>query len=210
MYFYSQENLFLRGIFNSTSKTQRLFWARQAERYFLNKLKFSSTVEIPETSSTYRTLGVTREQGMHSMATARQPLLRSSSRFTKLTSKTTRLNFQNRLSKRRVPSRTALLAYRLYAPKASQRGRAIMDYSTLESILRGPPPGIGKTKWWNTTSSMWLPLSQITRFKSSSSKSAKKITNTNVKMRPSTASAIQAYVDRANSALGATVLMRLK
>ena len=210
MFFYLRRNLPQHGIFNSILKTPQHFLARQAERSFLSRPKSSLTVETPETSSTSRTSAVTREQGMHSMSTVRQPRWKSSLFYTKRTSKSYRSIFLNRLSKRRVPSKMALLAYRLYAPKASQRGRAIMDYSTLESILRGPPPEAGKTSLWNTTSSTWLPLSRTTRCKSLSNKLARKTTNTNAKMRPSTASAIRAYVDRANMASEETVLMRLK
>ena len=210
MFFYLRRNLPQRGIFNSTSKTLPLFLARQAERSFLSRPKSSLTVETPETSSTCPTSAVTREQGMHSMSTVRRQPSKSSLDYMRRMSKSYRSIFLSRLSKRRVPSKMALLAYKLYAHRASQRGRAIMDYSTLESILRGPPPEAGKTSLWSTTSSTWLPLSRTTKCKSLSNKLARKTTNTNAKMRPSTASAIRAYVDRANMASEETVLMRLK
>ena len=210
MFFYLRGHLLRLATSNSTSRMRRLYWEKLDARYFLNRRKFSLIEETPETSSTSHTSAVTREQGMHSMATARLLPLKSFSRYTKLTPKNFRFHFQNRLSKRRVPSRTAHLVYKLYAPKASQRGRAIMDYSTLASILRGPSPELGKTSWWSTTSNMWLPLSRIMNCKSLSNKSARKTTNTNAKTRPSTASAIRAYVERANLASEERVLMRLK
>ena len=54
------------------------------------------------------------------------------------------------------------------------------------------------------------PHYPTTNFKSLSNKSAKKTISTSVRMRPSIASAIRAYVDRANMASEEMVLMRLK
>ena len=210
MFFSSQKNQPRLGTFNSTLKMRQHCSAKLAERFFLSRPKSLLIEETPETSSTCPTSAVTREQGMHSMATVRPQRSRSSLDYMRRMSKSYRSIFLSRLSKRRVPSKMALLVYRLYAHRASQRGRAIMDYSTLGSILRGPPPDLGKTSLWSTTSSMWLPLSRTTRYKYSSSKSAKKTISTSAKMRPSTASVIRAYVDSANMASEATVLMRLK
>ena len=210
MFFSLQKNRPQPGIFSNTSRTRQRCSAKQAERFFLSKPKSWSTGETPETSSTSRISVGTREQGMHSMSTVRPQRSTSSSDYMRRMSKSYRSIFLSRLSKRRVPSKMAHLVYKLFAHRASQRGRAIMDYSTLGSILRGPAPALGRTSLWSTTSSMWLPHYPTTNFRFLSNKSAKKTISTSVKMRPSIASAIRAYVDRANMASEEMVLMRLK
>ena len=192
------------------SKTLLLSLAKRAAKYSPSKQRSSLTAGTPETSSTSPTLAAMPVLGTHSTWMGAQRRWKSSSRFTRPMSKSRLKLSQRHQSKQRVPSKTALLVYRLYAPKAFRKAHATMDYSTLRSILKGPTPDLGKTSWWSTTSNMWLPLSRIMRCKSSSSKPTKKITTTSARTRRSIASAIQASAVRESSALAQTVLMRLR
>ena len=192
------------------SKMRQLFLARQAGRFFPSKQKSSWTEETPATSSTCRTSVETRVRGTHSMPTVLRRPLRSSMRSTLPTSKTRHSISLSRLNKRRAPSKTARLAYKLFVRKGFRRAPAIMGYSTLGSILNVPTRVRGKTRWSNTTSNTLLPRCPTMRSRSSSNRLAKRIINTNARTRLSTVFAILDSAVLASSASELTPLIRLR
>ena len=198
------------GNSKNISKMRQHSSVKRAVRFFLSNQRFWLSEATPEIFSTYRTLEATMVRGMHSMPTGPQPRLKSSMRSMKRPSKTCRLLFQSRRSKRRVPSKMVRLAYRLCAPKVFPRAPVTMAYSTLESFLSAHSPQLGKTRWSSTTSSMYPHRSQTTKSKSLSNKLARKNIFTSVKMRRSIAFATPAYAARASLASEQTVLMRLR
>ena len=210
MYSYLQRLPRLLGTTRHTSKTLLLSLVKREEKYSRSKRKSSWTEETPATSSTSRTLVETRVQGTHSMPTVLRRPLRSSMRSTLPTSRTRHSISLSRLNKRRAPSKTARLAYKLFVRKGSRKAPAIMGYSTLGSILNVPTRVGGKTRWSNTTSNTLLPRCPTMRSSSSSNRRVKRIINTSARTRLSTVSATQACAVLANSESELTPLMRLK
>ena len=210
MSFFSQRPLLRHGTTKHILKMPLRSLAKQAEKYSQSSQRSSWTEETPATSSICRTLEGMPVPGTHSMPTVLRRPLRSFMNSTQPTSRTRHLNSLSRLNKRRVPSKTARLAYRLYVRKAFQKAPAIMGYSTLGFILNGLTQGRGKTRWSSTTSSMSHRLSQIMKSSSSSSRRVKKTTSTSAKMLLSTASVILDCAALASSASGLTPLIRLR
>ena len=207
---FSQKSLPLRGTFKPISKTLLRFLAKLGVKSSPSKQKSSWTEETLATSSTFRTLVETRVQGMHSMPTVLRRPLRSSMRSTLPTSKTRHSISLSRLNKRRAPSKTARLAYKLFVRKGSRKAPAIMGYSTLGSILNVPTRVRGKTRWWSTTLSMSRRLSRTMKFSSSSNRRARRTININARTPLSTVFAILDSVVLASSESGLTPLIRLK
>ena len=207
---FSQKNQRLPATFRPISRMLPRCLVRQVVRYSPSKQKSSWTEETPATSSTCRTSVETRVRGTHSMPTVLRRPLRSSMRSTLPTSKTRHSISLSRLNKRRAPSKTARLAYKLFVRKAFRRAPAIMGYSTLASILNALFQADGRTRWLSTTSNTLLPRCPTMRSSSSSNRLAKRIINTSARMRLSTVFVTRGSVVRASSALEPMLLMRLK
>ena len=210
MYSFSQKNLRLPATFRPISRMLPRCLVRQVARYSPSRQKSSWIEETQATSSTCRTSVGIRVQGMHSMPTVLRRPLRSSMHSTLPTCKTRHSISLSRLNKRRVPSKTARLAYKLFVRKGFRKAPAIMGYSTLGSILNVPTRVRGKTRWSSTTSNTLLPRCPTMRSSSSSNRLAKRIINTSARTRLSTVFATLDSVALASSASGLTPLMRLR
>ena len=210
MYSYLQKRLFRPEISKRISKTRLLCLVKRVEKSFQSKQRSLLIEGTPATSSTFRTSAARTVFVTQSTQTGLRRLWKSFMRSTMRRSKTYHSISQSRLSRLRVPSKMARHACRHYAPKASRRAPAIMDYSTLASILRRSTQRAGKTRWLNTTTSMWLPLCPTTKSNCWSSRLARRSTTTSARMRRSTRFATPAFAALANSVSEPLPLMHLR